>query len=227
MKWGRPVSYYADKHSIFRTTREESLDGLIQPTQLHRALRSLGIELICAHSSQAKGRVERANKTLQDRLVKELRLRNISTMETANAYAQIFMGEYNHRFSVVPQSPEDAHRKVHQDKRGLAQILSVQEARKLSKNREISYEGVIYKIQTQTTGYRMRGKSVTMCKHQDGSLEILCDGHPLAYEVYHPPLKQRIADVKEINGAVDEIIQGLHEFIPLPTGLHSPYPLRV
>ena len=186
MKWGRPVSYYADKHSIFRTTREESLDGLIQPTQLHRALHSLGIELICAHSSQAKGRVERANKTLQDRLVKELRLRNISTMETAN-----------------------------------------QEARKLSKNLEISYEGVIYKIQTQTTGYRMRGKSVTMCKHQDGSLEILCDGHPLAYEVYHPPLKQRIADVKEINGAVDEIILGLDGFIPLPTGLHSPYPLRV
>ena len=99
---GRPIAYYSDKHSIFKTTREQCLDGRIQDTQLHRALRSLQIELICAHSSQAKGRVERANKTLQDRLVKEMRLRNISSVEDANAFVPHFLLDYNQRFAAEP-----------------------------------------------------------------------------------------------------------------------------
>lgn len=87
--YGRPLAYYSDRHSIFKTTREQSVDGRFADTQLHRALRELKIGLICAHSPQAKGRVERANQTLQDRLIKELRLRGISSIEQANAYIPI------------------------------------------------------------------------------------------------------------------------------------------
>ena len=71
--YGRPLAYYSDKHSIFKTARKDCIDGRFSDTQVHRALRELQIELICAHSSQAKGRVERANQTLQDRLIKEMR----------------------------------------------------------------------------------------------------------------------------------------------------------
>ena len=106
---GRPVAFYSDKHSIFRLTNAAatSTSGL---TQFGRAMTELDIEIICANSPQAKGRVERANQTLQDRLVKELRLQRISTAERANAFAPEFMADFNRRFSLPPANPEDAHR---------------------------------------------------------------------------------------------------------------------
>src|SRR3990167_9966655 len=81
--YGRPCSLYSDKHGIFRVNTPEAKSGTGE-TQFGRAMRELGIELICAHSPQAKGRVERANGMLQDRLVKEMRLRGISDINTAN-----------------------------------------------------------------------------------------------------------------------------------------------
>ena len=91
-KYGRPLGMYVDKHSIFRVTRED----VDKETETHfgRVLKELDIELICAHSPQAKGRVERANGTLQDRLIKEMRLRQIRTIEEANEYLPQFMEEY-------------------------------------------------------------------------------------------------------------------------------------
>ncbi len=103
--YGRPLAYYSDKHSIFKTTREHCLDGRLAPTQLHRALNSLKIDLICAHSSQAKGRVERANQTLQDRLIKEMRLHNICSIEEANAFLPEFILAYNEKFGCEPAHP--------------------------------------------------------------------------------------------------------------------------
>jgi predicted DNA-binding protein (UPF0251 family) len=97
---GRPVSLYSDKHSIFRVNRA-NCEG--QLTQFSRALKTLDIEAIYANTPQAKGRVERANKTLQDRLVKELRLQDISTIEEANQYLPDFMKQYNQRFAVEPE----------------------------------------------------------------------------------------------------------------------------
>jgi len=128
----------------------------MEDIQLHRALKELRIELICAHSSQAKGRVERANQTLQDRLIKELRLRGISSIEDANGYMPEFIREYNKRFAVEPANLEDAHRPLHYDKAGLRRILSVHTHRKLSKNLEFSLNGKTHQIVTKTTGYRVR-----------------------------------------------------------------------
>ena len=106
---GKPIAFYTDKHAVFRVNKAAGLhgDGM---TQLGRALKALTIEIICANSSQAKGRVERANKTPQDRLVKELRLAGISTMEAGNAFVPTFMADYNGRYAKARFNDKDLHR---------------------------------------------------------------------------------------------------------------------
>ena len=145
-KHGRPLSFYSDRHAIFRVTLAEAKGGT-GDTQFGRALRTLGIELICANSPQAKGRVERMNATLQDRLVKELRLRNISSTPEANAFLSIFFEDLNKRFSVDPADPADTHRLIRPADDILDVILSRQSQRKTSKNLELSYNNMIYQIQ--------------------------------------------------------------------------------
>ncbi|TIS94230.1 ISNCY family transposase, partial [Mesorhizobium sp.] len=108
--WGKPLAFYSDKHGIFRTTHGSKLDRGSGLTQFGRALYELNIDIICANSPQAKGRVERANQTLQDRLVKEMRLRGISTIEAANVFATEFMADFNVRFAKEPRNPKDMHR---------------------------------------------------------------------------------------------------------------------
>jgi transposase InsO family protein len=206
MTYGRPVSFYSDKHSVFKTTREQNVDSYVQDTQLHRALRELGIELICAHSPQAKGRVERANGTLQDRLIKEMRFRNISSIEDANRYLAEFMEDYNSRFAVEASNPEDAHRILNKDTASLKMILSVQNTRKLTKNLEFSFNCRTYQIKTKTTGYRLRDKAVKICEQTDGTVVVLCDNEALEYEVFMPFKQIRMADCKEINDVVDEVV---------------------
>ena len=101
-EFGKPLAFYSDKFGVFRVNIPNALSGT-GLTQFGRALKELNIELICAHSPQAKGRVERANQTLQDRLTKELRLRGISSLESANAYLPQFIAAYNARFAVAPR----------------------------------------------------------------------------------------------------------------------------
>lgn len=109
-KYGKPLAFYTDKHGVFRTTHASKSDAKTGMTQSGRALHELNIDIICANTPQAKGRVERANKTLQDRLVKELRLRDINTIEDANAYVQVFIEEFNAKFGKLPRNPNDMHR---------------------------------------------------------------------------------------------------------------------
>jgi hypothetical protein len=206
MAYGRPISLYSDKHSIFKTTREQNIDSYVQDTQLHRALRELSIELICAHSAQAKGRVERANGTLQDRLIKEMRFKNISSIEDANKYLPEFMEAYNRRFAVEASNPEDAHRALNKDAASLKRILSVQNTRKLTKNLEFSFNCSTYQIKTKTTGYRLRNKAVKICEQTDGAVVVLCDNQVLEYEIFMPFKQIKMADCKEINDVVDEVV---------------------
>src|ERR1700688_4461380 len=106
---GKPVAFYCDKHGVFRVNKKDAVggDGM---TQLGRALHALNIDIICANSSQAKGRVERANGTLQDRLVKEMRLSGIDTIEAGNAFLPAFIDDYNARFAKAPLEDRDVHR---------------------------------------------------------------------------------------------------------------------
>lgn len=122
---GRPVSFYSDRHGIFRINKVEAEKGTGE-TQLGRALRELDIGLICANSPQAKGRVEKANGTLQDRLIKEMRLRGISDIGGANAYLPEFMEDYNRRFAVTPANPTDVHRHAIPDEAALKLVFSQQ-----------------------------------------------------------------------------------------------------
>ena len=131
-RYGKPVAFYSDKHGIFRVNVKNPLSGT-GLTQFGRAMKELDIEIICANTPQAKGRVERANKTLQDRLVKEMRLRGISSMEQANQFAPEFIADFNRRFAVTPRSVHDAHRPL-SSQENLNVIFSWQEPRIISKN---------------------------------------------------------------------------------------------
>jgi transposase len=179
---GKPLAFYSDKFSVFRVNIPNALSGT-GLTQFGRAMKELSIELICAHSPQAKGRVERANQTLQDRLVKELRLRSISSIEEANAYLPEFISGYNLRFAVEPRSLEDAHQPL-EPAEDLGRILTLSERRTLSKNLTLSYNSVIYQISTKRAAYTMRGATVEVRESSTGEVRIEYKGHPLDYSVY-------------------------------------------
>lgn len=200
---GRPVALYADKHSIFRVNMKNCEAQL---TQFARACRTLDIELIHANTPQAKGRVERVNQTLQDRLVKELRLQGISNIEDANAYLPTFIDDYNRRFEKPAKSPVDAHRQVLHDAQQVQQILSIHNKRTLSKNLTCQYNNVQYQIQTKTKGYRLRKSTITVIESFDGTVTLLNKGKPLDYRTYQPDEQPAIiTDEKGINVVVDQV----------------------
>ena len=174
---GRPVAYYSDRYGVFRVNKK---GREAEPTQFTRALKTLDIEAIHAHSPQAKGRVERANQTLQDRLVKEMRLRGIDGMEAGNAYLPEFMADFNRRFAVAPRNPQDAHREVLHDAAELDLIFREHHGRKLTKNLTIRFECREYQVTGRGKGYRLRGAAVTVCKAFDGSVTVLRKGRELA-----------------------------------------------
>ena len=177
---GRPVAIYSDKHSIFRINQKDREGDL---TQFTRVLKTLDIQPIHANTPQAKGRVERANQTLQDRLVKELRLRGIDDIQSANAFLPAFIADYNQRFSVAPQTSQNAHRNLLHDSAALDLILSLHTPRKLSRNLTCRYRSREYQIQGQGHGYRLRGSTVTVCESFDGPISLLCQGKTLDYRV--------------------------------------------
>ena len=181
-EFGKPLAFYSDKFSVFRVNIPNALTGT-GLTQFGRALKELKIELICAHSPQAKGRVERANQTLQDRLTKELRLRGISSIEAGNAYLPEFIEEYNARFAVAPRSSESAHRSL-QKGEDLDRVLTLCEWRTLSKNLTLSYKNVIYQIQTKRAVYTMRNAYVEVRETSSGEITIEYQGRPLEHSVY-------------------------------------------
>ncbi len=198
---GRPVAVYSDKHGVFRVNHREREGEL---TQFGRALRTLDIEPIHAGSPQAKGRVERANGTLQDRLVKEMRLRGIDGMEAGNAFLPEFMEDHNRRFAVEPLCPADAHRPVLHDAAELGLILSLHSTRKVSRSLTLRYRGREHQIQVRGQGYGLRGARVTVCEGFDGRVAILRDGRPLAFRVLaegEPPVS--VEDEKSVRHAVD------------------------
>jgi len=181
-EFGKPLAFYSDKFGVFRVNIPNALSGT-GLTQFGRALKELDIELICAHSPQAKGRVERANQTLQDRLTKELRLRDISSLAAANAYLPEFIAAYNARFAVAPRSTESAHRQLSKGD-DLERILTLCERRTLSKNLTLSYNNVIYQIKTKRSAYTMRKAQVEVRENQAGEITIEYQQRPLEYSIY-------------------------------------------
>lgn len=211
-KHGRPVTFYVDKHGVFRvnTTKGKSADtsdsnGL---TQFGRAMEELAIGCIFAESAEAKGRVERVNQTLQDRLVKEMRLLGIATIEQGNAYLPTFIEQFNRKFAVVPKSPVNMHRPLLPNQ-NLDEILCLQYTRILSKQLTISYGSRIYQIQTERPAYAMRHAPVTVREDMQGNVSIVYKGQSLAYTVLREQPKATIVDSKQLNDAVDRISRQL------------------
>jgi transposase len=180
--FGKPLAFYSDKFGVFRVNMPNPLSGT-GLTQFGRALKELDIQLICAHSPQAKGRVERANQTLQDRLTKELRLQGIGSLEQANAYLPEFIAAYNARFAVAPRVAESAHRSLGKAE-DLDRILTLCERRTLSKNLTLSYNNVLYQIKTNRAAYTMRGAHVEVREKSNGELTIEYKQRALEYTIY-------------------------------------------
>jgi len=204
---GKPVAFYSDKHGIFRVNQPSV--GLGESlTQFGRAMQELEVAIICANTPQAKGRVERVNLTLQDRLVKEMRLLGISSIEEGNAYLPEFMEDFNRRFGVVPRSSNDAHRPLLL-KDDLDQILTWQETRGISKNLSIQFKNVVYQIQTERPTYALRKAKVTVCLDAKGKVSILYKGKELAYTIFKKQAKQaEIMTSKDLDRKVNKIRKG-------------------
>jgi hypothetical protein len=181
-RYGKPVAFYSDKHTVFRVNKRSAVGGNGM-TQYGRALHELGIEIMCANTPAAKGRVERAHGTLQDRLVKEMRLERISSMADANAWIDSFVESYNMRFSKPPAVAINAHRPV-MDFEDLDRIFTWQEARTLSASLTLQYDKVLYLVEPSPENQRLAGKRVNVIDYPDGRIVIRYEGRDLAYREF-------------------------------------------
>ena len=196
-KHGKPVSYYSDRFSVFRVNNDKGGYRKLGLTEVGRALKDLEVELICANSPQAKGRIERLFQTLQDRLVKEMRLRNISSIEEGNQYLEEYIKEHNSFFGVTSAKPEDMHRVVKEEE--LDNAFCYKCERKLTKNLEISYSGRILQIQVEEPGYALRGAQVIIQESIEGQVKVIYKGKELKYkELLVKDHQGRIKNKKEI-----------------------------
>ncbi|APO77569.1 MULTISPECIES: ISNCY family transposase [Rhizobium] len=179
---GAPIAFYSDKHSVFRVTKKEAKGGQGM-TQFGRALSELNIEILCA-TSQAKGRVERMNRTLQDRLVKELRLAGIDTMEAGNAFLPGFMVDYNGRFAIVPARSDDLHRPVNLAPDRLKEILCKREQRYVGSQLTFSFERKRIMLEETDVTRGLAGRYVETYAYADGRLDVRWKGHSLPYKTF-------------------------------------------
>jgi hypothetical protein len=167
-------------------------------------MQELDIQIICANSPQAKGRVERVIQTLQDRLPKEMRLRGIANMTDGNAYLSEFLKDFNQRFAVEARSSVNAHRPL-TPKDDLARILTWQETRTLSKNLTLQFEKVVYQIQTDRPSYALRNAQVTVCVNDQEQITILYNHKALPYSIYKQQAKQaEIVSTKQLDHLIQE-----------------------
>ena len=162
-RYGKPRSIYSDRFCVFDSPVKGNL------TQFKKALTTLGIKSILAYSPQAKGRVERANRTLQDRLIKELRLKNISTIEKANKFADKFVEMFNRKFSKEPASTFDAHQPLG-GKVDLSRVLSRYEERIITKDSMFQFRNMFYKIVEEKKGMVLRGRTIEIRMRPSGGV---------------------------------------------------------
>jgi transposase len=213
-RFGLPAAIYTDRHVIFSNNKSPNLDyrkpskednrhGL---TQFGRAMKELGIEHILASTPQAKGRVEKLNLTLQDRLVKEMRLKGISSIEEGNAFLPEFTKKYIDKFSVEPRSKVNMHHRLSRAI-DLSKILCVKKVRVLSKNLTCQYKNTLYQIKSNKSAYRLRRMAVTVTKRYDGTVNIFdSKNKPLTFSSLKILKKPRVVHSKQINKTVDGIL---------------------
>ncbi len=191
-KYGLPQSVYLDRHTTYKSTKKpsewEELEGIEARSQFERALMELGVEVIHAYSPQAKGRVERLFGVLQDRLIKEIRLRGISTKEEANRFLKGYLPIYNKRFRVFPANGTDVHVKLPRHF-NLDGYLCIKTERTVRNDNTIAFKGKLYQIEEDT-----KGKKVTVEERLNGSMYITSKGASLKFrEITDRPEKEILA----------------------------------
>ncbi len=180
-KYGMPQSVYLDRHTTYKSTKklseEEELKGLTKAqSQFERALSELGVEVIHAYSPQAKGRIERLFGVLQDRLIKEMRLRDIKTKQGANAFLQEYLPAYNRKFSMVAANGTNVHVKLPRYF-NINSVLCLKTLRSVRNDGTVSYRGRLYQIHETVAA-----KKVTVQERLDGSVHITSAGSRLNYK---------------------------------------------
>jgi len=183
-KNGLPGSLYVDRDSIYRCERvatvAEQLGGQEPRTQFGRAMEQLGVEVIMAHSPQAKGRVERRNGLLQDRLVKELRLAGVSDLAAANTFLeQKFLPALNQRFTLAARSSVDAHRRGSWN---LREVLSWEERRVVAKDWTVAWANRWFQIEAEHELLSLAGRKVTVRQLRCGTVQMLYNGVKLRWK---------------------------------------------
>ncbi|MEK7131126.1 MAG: ISNCY family transposase [Patescibacteria group bacterium] len=194
---GLPISIYLDKFSTYKVNHKNAVDNQELMTQFQRATNQLQIKLITAHSPQAKGRVEKMNDTLQRRLVKEMRLAGINTINDANHFLpEIFIQKFNQQFAVVAKKESNLHRKLDVEKMNeLDKIFSVQSARKVRNDYTIRFQNNYYQLQEvqPTTVYKK--DAIIIEEHLNGEVKISLRNHYLNYSCL-PERPKKELDVK-------------------------------
>lgn len=186
--YGKPAAFYVDKHSTFKINRqatiEEELKDFQPQSQFARAMNQLDINLIFANSPQAKGRVERLFETLQDRLVKELRLEGISEKQEATKYfREIYIPKHNRRFAVIPKDPVDVHRALLQSD-DLSRIFTVQTKRVISKALTVQYKNT--RCQLDIKGayqYLLKRQVILVEERRDGAIVFRHKDKTIPYKI--------------------------------------------
>ena len=198
--YGIPETLYVDRKNVYVTSRaptlEEQLDKIAPATQFGNACRKLGIEIIAAQSPQAKGRVERCNGTLQKRLIKEMRLDNISSIEEGNDYLKTWREGFNKRFEKPARSQADAHRSLNEAV-DLQSVFCHEEARTLAKDWTIQFESRMFSVsanQDKGTTLPKSGSRLTVQRLRDGTVRLLMKGqllHSTEVNVKHRAMQRQ------------------------------------
>ena len=200
---GAPLALYSDRHGIF--TKADPEDA--KPTQFERALLQLHIEPICAHSPQAKGRVERLFQTLQDRMCKAMRLQSIDNIEQANSWLDEYLREHNRHFAVEPMQAQDLHRPWVGTTQALADICSLHHQRQLSAQGACKFEGSILQLCPKQPHAPKARAMVDIAQHSDGTLHLSYRGQALAFrshEVHQTQRARQVEDHKTLTKRVDK-----------------------
>jgi len=172
-KNGLPLSIYLDKFSTYKINHKNATDNKNLMTQFQRAMNQVNVKLITAHSPQAKGRVERMNETLQDRLVKELKLTGITTMKEANEFLEKYIPKFNAKFAVAPKRKSDLHKKISkQTKEKLPQIFSIQDQRKVNNDYTIMFKKNFFQLDREQTTTVYKKDTVIVEEHLNGTIKL-------------------------------------------------------
>ena len=210
-QYGKPLAFYSDKHSVFRVNQKSSQDSKI--TQFGRILNELNIDIIFANSPQAKGRVERANRTLQDRLIKEMRLEGISSIAEANAWLPCFIEHFNQKFAKCARNSKNLHRSLTESDAELEDIFTWQEPRKVTKNLTITYDKCIYILEPTELNHKLVGQYISFLEYPDGTVALMHEGRKINYSVFNKlaGLQQNEVVENKRLGSVLAHIQQQHE----------------